>query len=121
SRRASLARRGALRGRHGVGRSGRCLLSALVDSPDRAVSTLPASGGRRVWRGRVHPRNRHARHALHGGLAGATWPARLGYSIVAFGVWDIFYYVFLWVMTGWPTSPLDWDILFLIPLPWWGP
>jgi hypothetical protein len=24
-------------------------------------------------------------------------------------------------MTGWPHSPLDWDILFLLPLPWWGP
>src|SRR5207249_9991105 len=37
------------------------------------------------------------------------------------GVWDIFYYVFLRVLTGWPKSLLDWDILFLIPLPWWGP
>jgi hypothetical protein len=24
-------------------------------------------------------------------------------------------------MCGWPNSLLDWDILFLIPLPWWGP
>ena len=24
-------------------------------------------------------------------------------------------------MIGWPTSLLDPDILFLIPLPWWGP
>ena len=56
-----------------------------------------------------------------GWLAGATWRTRLGYSVVAFGVWDIFYYVFLRVLTGWPKSPLDWDILFLIPLPWWGP
>src|SRR6267143_7025642 len=56
-----------------------------------------------------------------GWLAGVTWRARLGYSVVAFGVWDIFYYVFLRVMTGRPKSVLDWDILFLIPLPWWGP
>src|SRR5213078_2029679 len=56
-----------------------------------------------------------------GWLAGATWRTRLGYSVVAFGVWDIFYYVFLRVLTGWPKSLLDWDILFLIPLPWWGP
>jgi hypothetical protein len=40
---------------------------------------------------------------------------------VAFGVWDIFYYAFLKVMTGWPASLVDWDILFLLPLPWWGP
>jgi hypothetical protein len=40
---------------------------------------------------------------------------------VAFGVWDICYYVFLRIIGGWPTSLLDWDILFLLPLPWWGP
>ena len=56
-----------------------------------------------------------------GALAGRTWRARIGYMIVAFGVWDIFYYVFLKLMCGWPHSLLDWDILFLIPLPWWGP
>jgi hypothetical protein len=56
-----------------------------------------------------------------GWLAGRTWRTRLGYALAAFGVWDIFYYVFLKVLTGWPNSLLDWDILFLIPLPWWGP
>ena len=56
-----------------------------------------------------------------GMLAGRTWQTRLGYSAIAFGVWDIFYYVFLKVMCDWPTSLFDWDILFLLPLPWWGP
>ncbi len=56
-----------------------------------------------------------------GFLAGRTWRARIGYSAIAFGVWDIFYYVFLKMMCGWPHSLLDWDILFLLPLPWWGP
>jgi hypothetical protein len=56
-----------------------------------------------------------------GALAGRNWRTRLGYSAIAFGVWDIFYYVFLKVMCGWPNSLLDWDILFLLPLPWWGP
>src|SRR6266568_4604095 len=56
-----------------------------------------------------------------GMLAGRTWRSRLGYTTVAFGVWDIFYYVFLKVMCGWPHSLFDWDILFLLPLPWWGP
>jgi hypothetical protein len=54
-------------------------------------------------------------------LAGKTWRARFGYTLIAFGVWDIFYYVFLKLMCDWPTSLLDWDILFLVPLPWWGP
>lgn len=56
-----------------------------------------------------------------GVLAGANWRSRWGYAVLAFGVWDIFYYVFLKVMCGWPHSLLNWDILFLIPLPWWGP
>ena len=38
-----------------------------------------------------------------------------------FGVWDIFYYIWLFVVLGWPPSLLTWDILFLIPLPWIGP
>jgi len=54
-------------------------------------------------------------------LAGTTWRARWGYSAIAFGAWDILYYVFLRMMTGWPQSLFDWDVLFLIPLPWWGP
>ncbi len=54
-------------------------------------------------------------------LAGRNWRVRLGYFLVAFGIWDIFYYVFLAPMSGWPRSLLDWDVLFLIPLPWWGP
>ena len=56
-----------------------------------------------------------------GMLAGRTWQTRLGYSAIAFGVWDIFYYVFLKVIYDWPSSLLEWDILFLLPLPWWGP
>jgi hypothetical protein len=54
-------------------------------------------------------------------LAGRDWRTRLGYSAIVFGLWDILYYVFLEVMCGWPHSLLDWDILFLLPLPWWGP
>jgi hypothetical protein len=56
-----------------------------------------------------------------GFLAGRTWGARIGYAVIAFGVWDIFYYVFLKIICGWPHSLLDWDVLFLLPLPWWGP
>ena len=56
-----------------------------------------------------------------GWLAGRTWRARLGYAAIAFGVWDVFYYVFLKIICGWPHSLLDWDVLFLLPLPWWGP
>jgi hypothetical protein len=59
--------------------------------------------------------------ATLGLLAGRTWRRRAGYAAVAFGVWDIFYYVFLRLISGWPKTLLDWDVLFLLPLPWWGP
>ncbi|MCD6131888.1 MAG: hypothetical protein J7J61_07290 [Candidatus Hydrothermae bacterium] len=37
------------------------------------------------------------------------------------GVWDIFYYVWLKILIGWPVHWTDWDILFLIPVPWLAP
>jgi hypothetical protein len=59
--------------------------------------------------------------AALGTLAGRTWRHRAGYAALAFGAWDIFYYVFLHLISGWPRTLMDWDILFLLPLPWWGP
>ena len=59
--------------------------------------------------------------ATVGILAGKTWRSRLGFSALAFGVWDILYYVFLKTLCDWPQSIFNWDILFLLPLPWWGP
>ncbi len=56
-----------------------------------------------------------------GWLAGRSRRARLGYVLIAFGLWDIFNYVFLRMMIGWPATLLDWDVLFLLPLPWLGP
>jgi hypothetical protein len=56
-----------------------------------------------------------------GWLAGRTWRSRLAYAMIAFGLWDILYYAFLAVIGPWPSSLMDWDILFLLPLPWWGP
>jgi hypothetical protein len=56
-----------------------------------------------------------------GWLAGRRLQDRLGYFVFAFGLWDIAYYGWLALFEGWPTSPFDWDILFLIPVPWWGP
>ena len=54
-------------------------------------------------------------------LAGKDrWERFLVFSL-AFGIWDIFYYVWLWVFLRWPPSLLTWDILFLVPVPWIGP
>lgn len=41
--------------------------------------------------------------------------------VYAFALWDIFYYVFLRLIIGWPTSLFNFDILFLIPIAWIGP
>jgi hypothetical protein len=59
--------------------------------------------------------------ATVGWLAGCNFRTRFAYFLVGFGVWDIFYYVWLRPLTNWPRGWLDWDVLFLIPLPWWGP
>jgi hypothetical protein len=40
---------------------------------------------------------------------------------LAFGVWDVCYYPWLALMTGWPRSLADWDLLFAVPVPWVGP
>jgi hypothetical protein len=41
--------------------------------------------------------------------------------VFVFGLWDLFYYVFLKVLLDWPASLLIWDILFLVPVPWVAP
>jgi hypothetical protein len=43
------------------------------------------------------------------------------FFLIAFGVWDIFYYMWLKVFLNWPESLWTWDLLFLIPLPWVSP
>ncbi|MBW1721682.1 MAG: hypothetical protein JRH13_10050 [Deltaproteobacteria bacterium] len=53
--------------------------------------------------------------------AGKNTLQRFCLFMIAFGVWDIFYYVWLWVMVSWPESLMTWDLLFFIPLPWVGP
>jgi hypothetical protein len=56
------------------------------------------------------------------GLLAARKPSQwiAGFAI-AFGVWDISFYLFLKVLLDWPASLLTWDILFLIPVPWVAP
>ena len=54
-------------------------------------------------------------------LAEKTSSERLFLFLYGFGTWDIFYYVWLKVLVNWPATVLDWDVLFLIPLPWVAP
>jgi len=54
-------------------------------------------------------------------IAGKTAIARFAYFIYAFAIWDIFYYVFLYLLIQWPPQLLTWDVLFFIPTTWIGP
>ncbi len=46
---------------------------------------------------------------------------RFAWFCFGFGVWDIFYYIWLKVLLDWPSGLGSNDILFLIPVPWVGP
>jgi len=46
---------------------------------------------------------------------------RFAAFVYVFGLWDLFYYAWLKLMMGWPVSWLEWDVLFLLPWPWFGP
>ena len=54
-------------------------------------------------------------------LFGRNLRQKVAYFLTIFAVWDIFYYLWLKVLLDWPASIMDWDILFLIPVPWAGP
>lgn len=56
-----------------------------------------------------------------GWILGKSKGERFSFFIFVFGVWDIFYYVALKIFLNWPTSILEWDVLFLIPITWIGP
>jgi hypothetical protein len=56
-----------------------------------------------------------------GYVVGRTWWQRFAYWLFAFGVWDIFYYLWLYVLLRWPSSLGTRDLLFLMPGEWWAP
>lgn len=54
-------------------------------------------------------------------LTGKSSSQRFAFFLMAFAIWDIFYYIFLYALIKWPSSLFTWDILFLVPVPWVGP
>lgn len=54
-------------------------------------------------------------------LAAFNWRTRLAMFFLAFGIWDIFYYIGLKIFLDWPATIMDWDTLFLIPVAWYSP
>jgi len=53
--------------------------------------------------------------------AGKGFWQKFAYFMFLFGSWDVFYYGWLWIFTGWPGSFFTPDLLFLVPAAWWGP
>lgn len=47
-----------------------------------------------------------------------TFWERWAIFLWTFAFWDIFYYAGLWLLIRWPSSWLNPDTLFLIPVPW---
>lgn len=56
-----------------------------------------------------------------GVMAARRFSTGFAWFIYSFAIWDIFYYIFLKLLLGWPASLLTWDVLFLIPTTWTGP
>ncbi|MFC1566110.1 hypothetical protein ACFL4B_04130 [Candidatus Neomarinimicrobiota bacterium] len=54
-------------------------------------------------------------------LAAYNVRTRLAMFFLAFGTWDILYYIGLRLFLQWPASIMDWDTLFLIPVAWYSP
>ena len=54
-------------------------------------------------------------------VAGRSAAQRGAAFLIGFATWDIFYYVWLWVLDDWPRSLFTRDVFFLIPVTWIGP
>jgi hypothetical protein len=54
-------------------------------------------------------------------LIGRKRLEKLAIFLWVFAIWDIFYYIWLKVLIGWPPSLATIDCLFLIPGPWFAP
>jgi len=59
--------------------------------------------------------------ATVGWAAARNFREAVAHFMIAFGVWDIFYYLWLSLFLDWPESLMTWDLLFLIPVPWVSP
>jgi hypothetical protein len=71
--------------------------------------------------GRVAPLRRDPGASFHTAFLrhriGRSFREWLAGFLIAFGVWDIFCYVFLKLLISGPASLWTWDILFLLPNP----
>ena len=91
-----------------------CSRSSISKRPDRSTSTCCGRNWAASW-------PRWVMLAAAGLTIGRSFREWLAGFMIAFGVWDIFYYVFLKLLLDSPASLWTWDILFLLPVPWVGP
>src|SRR5664280_2140312 len=54
-------------------------------------------------------------------LTGVTWIERGIFFLWTFAIWDLFYYLSLYILIKWPPTLTTIDVLFLIPKPWIAP
>ena len=47
-----------------------------------------------------------------------SWREGIARGLWIFGIWDLGYYAFLLWLTGFPSSLLDLDLVFLVPIVW---
>ena len=59
--------------------------------------------------------------AAVGYLAFNNFRKRAAAFFLAFSIWDLAYYLFLYIFLAWPPSLATPDVYFLIPRPWIGP
>lgn len=88
------------------------------------LEELEAADAEHLWRLKVEVMREAATMVMLVSIGLAVgWNFNTSFAgfVIAFGVWDIFYYVFLRALIDWPVSLLEWDLLFLIPVPWVGP
>ena len=54
-------------------------------------------------------------------LVGYGWLEKTMVFLWTFAFWDLFYYISLYLLIGWPPKLTTTDVLFLIPRPWVAP
>ncbi len=54
-------------------------------------------------------------------IAGSCRTEKVAVFLFSFGMWDLFYYLWLKLLLDWPSSFFTWDVLFLIPVVWVAP
>lgn len=69
----------------------------------------------------TNPLRGKVRLYFDGGRAAGLLSMGVANFVYAFGIWDLAYYAALWLVEGWPASLCDWDLLFVIPVPWFAP